>query len=385
MDSVSLYAVMYLEINLISVLLVGIIRYKTNGLSKMVAQRNFTHAINSQVLFFLSDTFYVLMKCGLLPYEPAAVIALKSIYFFSTALMCFFWFVYFEHLQGSAFIKSRRVTRASSALVCVMGLLLVINLFTGILFYVDDGGVYRRGRLFILQYLLSYIYVFAACTHALFGIFDKKKQHIRKTLVYLALFPIAPAGAGIVQFVRPELPLACAALSLATLIMYLNWTDEMISLDPLTKLNNRKQLIYYYEQWQQQENAGPLCLMMIDANKFKSINDTYGHVQGDAALVRIANALLISCEHSGVKTNIARFGGDEFTVLVHSADERLLEGLAKSISDNTVLLNKEAGVPYELSVSIGFSAADSHTDFNTLVATADERLYEQKRGLTGEK
>ena len=382
MNSDTLYAIMYIEINIISVLLIAIISYKTNGLTKMVAQRNFTHAISAQMAFFLSDTIFVMIKCGLLPYTKAAVLASKTIYFFSTALMCFFWFVYFEHLQESAFVRSPSRTRLSSALVWVMLALLIVNLFTGILFYVDDDNVYNRGPLFIVQYLLSYVYVFAASLHALFGIFDKKKLRKRRTLIYLSLFPIAPAGAGIIQFIIPELPLACAALSLSTLVLYLNWTDEMISLDPLTKLNNRKQLSYYYEQWQQEESAQPLCLMMIDANRFKSINDTYGHVQGDEALIRIATALTLACSECKEPANIARYGGDEFTVLVHTDSDALLEKLKQRINEHTARLNKEAGSPYELTVSIGYAKADKSISFTELVVTADEKLYEEKRSLS---
>ena len=179
MDTQMTYALLYLEITLIAAFLIGIIRHRTAGLSKMVAQRNFSMAITAQTVFFLSDTFYVMMRRGLLPYSPAAALAAKEIYFFSTTLMCFFWFIYFEHKQESPFVRNRRRVFVSSALVWVMGVLLIANLFTGILFYVDEGGVYRRGPLFIIQYLLSYLYVFVTCTRAFIGLFQKHRyaQH----------------------------------------------------------------------------------------------------------------------------------------------------------------------------------------------------------------
>ena len=243
------YAISYLEINIISVVLIAIVKYKTKGLSKMVAQRNFAMSIHALMWFFLSDTFYVMMKCGILPYNRIAVMVTKEIYFFSTTLMCFFWFVYFEYIQDSPFVKSIRRIRIASVLVWIMGLLLIVNCFTGILFYVDSNNVYCRGPLFVLQYVLSYIYVVITCMRALFGIFQKEKYAMRGTLILLAIFPVAPALAGVIQFIYPQLPLACATLSLATLVLYLNWTDQIISIDPLTKLSNRKHLLYNYEQW----------------------------------------------------------------------------------------------------------------------------------------
>ena len=122
--------------------------------------------------------------------------------------MCFFWFIYFEHLQGSSFVASRKWVLISSCLVWAMAVLLLVNLPTGILFYLDDDAVYRRGPLFLLQYLLSYIYVFTACGHALIGSMQRKNLARRRMLILLALFPIAPAGAGILQFIYPQLPVA---------------------------------------------------------------------------------------------------------------------------------------------------------------------------------
>jgi hypothetical protein len=177
---------MYLEINLVAVALVGLIRIKTGGISKMVAQRNFAMAIDSQMAFFLSDTIYVMIKCGLIPYSRFAVTASKSIYFFSCALMCYFWFIYFELLQDSWFIQSRSRVRAASALVWVMALLLIINPFNGMLFYINDNEEYCRGPLFIVQYILAYSYVFISCTKALLSIPKTKSRSKRKKLAMLS-------------------------------------------------------------------------------------------------------------------------------------------------------------------------------------------------------
>ena len=254
-----MYAVLYLEINLMAVLLVLFIRFKTLGISEMVSQRNFSNAIDAQVVFFLSDTAAALITSGALPFSRVGLMAAKTVYFFSTALMCYFWFIYFEHLQGSEFVKRRRYVWLSSALVWAEGLLLVVNAFTGVLFSVDAGNVYRRGPLFAVQYLLAYVYVLAASGHALIGVLTHRPGADRKTLIALSLFPVAPAGAGIVQFLYPQVPLACAALSMATLILYQNWLDAMIAIDPLTRLNNRKQLMYQYEQWQGSASPAAAC------------------------------------------------------------------------------------------------------------------------------
>ena len=76
------------------------------------------------------------------------------------------------------------------------------------------------------------------------------------------------------QFYYPQVPVACVAMSLATLVLYLNWTDQLISLDPLTRLNNRKQLELSFKQWTRGlGDSEKLGILLVDADNFKHIND----------------------------------------------------------------------------------------------------------------
>lgn len=379
MDYATTYTLMYLEINLMAIILVAIILYKTQGISKMVAQRNFAMSIYSAIVFFASDTIFVLMYKGIFEGNKVIYMVSKSAYFLSTTLMCYFWFVYFEHIQGSPFVENRRRVRVASCIVWVMGILLIVNIFTGILFYVDDSGGYHRGPLFLIQYIVSYIYVFVTCFRALIGVFDKKKKEMRSTLIKLALFPLAPAIAGIIQFIYPNLPLACMTLSLAILLLYMDSMDKVIAVDPLTKLGNRKHFLYKYEQWLENDNSDSMYLMMLDANKFKTINDVYGHIEGDAALIRISESMSIACSQSKKKSSCIRFGGDEFLIMVWTSDENEVRKIGENVSDILKRLNDEANVPYDLTVCIGISKADKNRDVKDVIEEADKKLYEEKR------
>ena len=350
----------------------------------MVAQRNFSMALDSMMLFFASDTIWGLIENRFLPYSTWGLILSKDIYFLSTALMCYFWFVYFEYLQDSPFVKNRRRMWQSTFFVWVQLIVIVINHFVPILYYVDDTFTYRRGPLFIFLYLFSYIYVLYTCTRAFVGIFDKKKRENRSKLIRLALFPVLPAIGGIIQYLVPRLPVVCGMLSVTVLILYLDWVTEMISVDPLTKLNNRKQLVHHYEQWiRGNDEHQSIHFLMIDANKFKSINDTYGHVEGDAALVRVAEALRRGCKVLKHRANIARYGGDEFVIIAKGESDEAIENLKKSIAENLAILNEEENSPYPLTVSIGVAKEGGFESlsFKQLAEKADEELYNEKKKL----
>lgn len=376
------YGFLYLEVNIISVAIVGIIRYRTLGLSRMNAQRNFSMALDSEMLLFISDTFCLMVEDRILPVPGWMLLAGKLVYFMATALTCYFWFIYFELLMESRFAKSRRLILLSTGLVSAMGVMQLVNLFTGVLFGLDAGGSYVRGPLFWLQYLFSYTYILFSCTRALLASFKKENLTKRRLLCMLALFPVAPAIAGLVQFRYPMLPLVCVVLALETLTIYLQWLDRMISVDPLTRLNNRKQLEYHYRLWMQSpENDNTLYLLLVDANKFKSINDTYGHTEGDAALVRIADAMRLGCKDYPRRANIARYGGDEFVILARADSTEEVRELSRLINSELERLNREANAPYDVSVSIGIAKAEATLPLKELIAQADRELYEEKEKL----
>jgi diguanylate cyclase (GGDEF)-like protein len=376
------YAILYLEINLLSLIIIAIILYKTNGLSKMVAQRNFAMSIVAEMVFFASDTLYVLVNNGVLRFGAAdGIVKLmcKEIYFFSTAMMCFFWFIYFEHLRGTAFVREKKNVRLASCILWAMGILLFINLFTGFLFSVDADGVYHRGSFFILTYILSYSYVLIAYIRTICGMLDKSYTGDRNTLRLLVIFPAAPGAAGIFQFVYPRLPVACGVLAITTLLLYLNWIDQLISLDPLTGLNNRKQLRHFYDHWVKNHSEGDtINVLMIDANKFKSINDTYGHVEGDRALKNIAESLKLGCKGLPKRANIARYGGDEFAVLFEASNQDDISYLMDNIRQQLADINERTKVPFELTVSIGSASSDGTLSLKELIDKADEAMYEEK-------
>ena len=125
-----------------------------------------------------------------------------------------------------------------------------------------------------------------------------------------------------------------------------------------------------------------LYLLMVDANRFKHINDTYGHLEGDAALIRIADALRLGCREYGRKSSIARYGGDEFVVLVWAESkngEQEIRHLIEGIHEHLERLNKEANSPYELSVCIGMAKVTGSAMLKDVIEKADAQLYDQKR------
>ena len=142
--------------------------------------------------------------------------------------------------------------------------------------------------------------------------------------------------------------------------------------DPLTGIMNRGAFEHLRQQLK--ASAKPLALLLVDVDKFKLINDGYGHETGDLVLKKVANLLV---ENFRVSDYPARIGGDEFAVIMTdvTADmQSVIEG--KIYGMNHVLQNPTDGLP-KVSLSVGAAFSDNgFTD--ELYALTDSALYQVK-------
>lgn len=153
---------------------------------------------------------------------------------------------------------------------------------------------------------------------------------------------------------------------------------ENIRTDDLTGMNNRGEFDRYLRTTLSSISMEKkLYLLLFDADKFKSINDRFGHQEGDRALRLIANALMTEC-HS-TDWFCARYGGDEFVLICKCDSAETVEQIIANIQDgldHAVLDNR---LPYALSVSCGYACYDpASQSLSDLVDLADQRLYQTK-------
>lgn len=123
----------------------------------------------------------------------------------------------------------------------------------------------------------------------------------------------------------------------------------------------------------------PVTVFMIDVDKFKLINDTYGHMEGDFALKIVAESL----KKTAAQLNgfAARYGGDEFCLIIYENEtdsESVIAKLRKNLEQTQIEMAPDN--EYTVSVSIGsYIFTGSDTDIKYGFEKADEMLYEDKR------
>ena len=117
---------------------------------------------------------------------------------------------------------------------------------------------------------------------------------------------------------------------------------------------------------------------MLDVNKFKKINDSYGHVEGDNALIHCANALKKANKDSN--NFIGRYGGDEFIIIADLQSDFDADLICEKIRNELAKICKEEKIPYDLSLSFGYASYKKEMrTMQSFIAAADEKLYEAKK------
>lgn len=150
--------------------------------------------------------------------------------------------------------------------------------------------------------------------------------------------------------------------------------------DKLTGVANRTLFYEFAEKFlnDAKRNNKLLGLMFIDVNKFKSINDTYGHEIGDKVLIEVANILMKATRKSDV---VARYGGDEFLILLpyikNLNDYKSI--VSRIISAKNKIINCD-GIEINISLSIGISFYPNDGDsIDKLISEADNVMYIAKK------
>lgn len=200
----------------------------------------------------------------------------------------------------------------------------------------------------------------------------------RKMAYLIGSYPIVLVIFLFIRHTVGNFPFMAISNTIAVLVIYIGYLDNVISIDPLTDINNRSSM-YEYIQKKIDEKPENLSLIMIDINEFKNINDKFGHIEGDKALKIVAGTMkkiVLENYRSGF---LGRFGGDEFIVVIENDKEKagiLAERIRSSIQKASV----DNNLKYDISLSMGITQLnESIGNAENLISAADEEMYKNKK------
>lgn len=168
-----------------------------------------------------------------------------------------------------------------------------------------------------------------------------------------------------------------AEKEIARLKTQLSESQQEALYDALTGLCNRR---YFDSELQSKMALDKLCLILIDIDHFKKINDSYGHQMGDLVLKAVAKKLQSNCRDNA---QVFRYGGEEFAVLVPDADAKqarqIADGMRRMLEKISVKDRRTGQILGDITVSAGVAQLTDKEASQSLIERADKLLYEAKR------
>ncbi len=376
------YTFFYVEANVVCIILFAIMLFREIGTDgRQTKQIFFINNVICYMLYFTSDIFWVMMLHDVLPRTQIS----SSIVNFANAVfltfIALYWFIYIEISQNVEYIKNVR----KRLIVSIPVALHIITM--AVLFLFFPSAVLKEDFTLTDMYYFLFIaiptlYIIASSIRSFSRAFKKENYAVRRQYLVCAAYPLVLVFFGVVQTLFFKAVLFCFGVTINMIYIYIISLNDQVSMDELTHLNNRTQLKKYLatEHGRPGSDRDVHYVLMIDLNKFKQINDQFGHVEGDMALRRTADALKMACSFLSVRSFIARYGGDEFIMIIKTDDEEAIKALCANIKNTLVRLNKEANPGYDLTASIGYASYSGDLkSFQGALAKADEALYEDKK------
>ena len=161
------------------------------------------------------------------------------------------------------------------------------------------------------------------------------------------------------------------------LFNYMTKSKTMISQDSLSGVNNRVSFNKYINNVFLSKDHDGAYIVYIDIDKFKQINDTYGHIEGDEAISLVGKTL----KSIAGETNsfVARIGGDEFVMIVKTTEEekvkKVIQNISFELEERIIFSDKQ----YDLTVSCGYiEVKKNQKNIKELMVKADESMYIEK-------
>ena len=252
----------------------------------------------------------------------------------------------------------------------------VISLHTSFYFYVDSQNIYSRGD----YYGMHIILLCALAAYAIYFMIINRHRIETKAFYSLMMFPIPPAIGAIIQIQHYGVSYSWDGITISLLIIYFNIQDRSLNTDYLTGVYNRRQIDSLMKSKIRTSASSSFAALIIDINNFKQINDKYGHDVGDEALLDAVRIIKKSIRNNDI---LARFGGDEFFIIMDVSEYSIIKKAVKRIKESANNFNLISNKPYEISFSIGYDIYDSKSNMSVdeFFKHIDQLMYIEKNNF----
>ena len=267
------YFLFYAEANIVCVILIGIMLFHDlRKVSRQEKQMLFDYAVSAHIAYFISDTFWAAVLSGALPCARWLVLLLNLSNFVLLSSIAFFWFFYVAECVGVPLWRDRYTNRRRMNLIRLPLLGTIAVLVVAYLVH-PDYWISPAGEVASAYYPLliaaPVIYIIMSMICAVSQARKQSSPILRHQFILVGIYPLSVVVFGLLQLYALHIPLFCFGLTIMLFLFYIQAMESRISLDPMTGLNNRGQLMRYVSQSSNLRREGlRTYAVMADAKSF---------------------------------------------------------------------------------------------------------------------
>lgn len=340
----------------------------------------FRRLIISLISYIIVDIIWALMVYGNLGKVKILLHILTIIDTALPGIMVYYWFLYVEEFLQFKYFRKGVPKLICSSIMYLYFFLIITSFKTSFIYSIDENCYIYMGKysVHIVMFIIV-LFLGGATFHGFIGLlynaFYRKNKELMRRSVMVTLFN-TPVNIGLFLYYKYMLAICLIpSVFISILFFFLSMQDTMIYTDNLTGLYNRKKLENIKEDnYNLYKNE--FMVYCIDLDKFKAINDNYGHYEGDRVL-KLVGIAFKNLEFT-YKAVPIRIGGDEFIIIV-------FKNGVKNLDFKTVIRNeiakvvKNENLPYEICMSIGKGYCNKYTSIDKALKMADNEMYKEKQ------
>ena len=353
------------------------------NIDRQEKQIKYDRALIAFIFYFAVDCVWAALIAKKIPVTRFNVVSNTLCTYLGMVLITYTWL---EYVLAVEQVEYRNDLKFRLTLSLPFIISMVIMVFT----YISNPGFLISDNLEVTEnfnfFLVGapYINLIAVMYYTIKRVMKEENRAVKSKHLLIGFFPLLVVAGGLFEMIfYPYEPIFCCTSTILMLVFFIQMIQRQVSVDPLTGLNNRGQLLRYVEQRSNIHKDNRLTyVIMIDINDFKVINDTYGHAEGDRALRILSDSLKKVVGNHNMPVFLGRYGGDEFIIIVHpqnrSEMEPFIEELRNELEDECRNNNTE----FMLSIGIGYDELLEEPDtFQKCMQRADQKLYQDKRNI----
>ncbi|MBR4472240.1 MAG: GGDEF domain-containing protein [Oscillospiraceae bacterium] len=369
------FSFFYIEANLVSVIIFGIILiHNQNNIDRQEKQIKFDRVLLAFIVYFLADSVWAGIVDGVFPRSIFSIIIF--LIYASMAAITYFWLEYvmaYEQVEH----RNRPINRFAVIFPFLISTVLLVLNYMIAPEKLISADLETQPLFTLYLSAVPDIYMIAILFYTIRKARREENPVEKQKHIFIGTFPLMVSVFGLLgEKINPQAPTFCYASLILMLVFYIQAIELRVSQDPLTQLNNRGQLERYCAQRTNLylEDRKTVVVMM-DIDTFKAINDTYGHAEGDRALLIVSGALKTAVNSHSMPSFLCRYGGDEFILILHPVN---VEETGQFLEEVRTEIRKD-NCAYPLSISAGYDVLrDAPDTIQDCIRRADQKLYEEK-------